>query len=273
MAVPSFEPTVVSPQWNSNVKTPAQNLVVQLAQQQAIAYGYTTRLTATITGVTVSYVGLDPSVRLQPGEYLLSFIQSTKLISIGGGAGTDITADGTYTLTSPNGKQIKVICVSGSYPVANASDELVVTPGINKSNQQIIWNQLVTGAQFIQGTQFILPKFELNITGISNVTGVALNFNGLTSQQKLEIGTHSLVYTTAGTLLSIGGGAGVNVGAGGTFTLTSPDGTIVKAVVTAANLPGTNQTDTVTVGQYPLGNLIVKDLTQKSALDSIYAAY
>lgn len=85
-----------------------------------------------------------------------------------------------------------------------------------------------------------------------NVTGVTLNFTGLTIDQMTKPGGKTLTFTAAGTLLAWDGGAGVNVGGGGTFTLVGADGRKVKAVVVALSLPVGDESDTIVVSA-PIG--------------------
>jgi hypothetical protein len=82
-----------------------------------------------------------------------------------------------------------------------------------------------------------------------NVTGVVIIDHGTTND-----GTGTLAFTFVGTLLSwqaptVGSpGPAVNVGAGGTFTLFGGDAqTFIRVTVTGGSLPGSNQSDVVSV--------------------------
>ncbi len=68
-------------------------------------------------------------------------------------------------------------------------------------------------------------------------------------------GVYALAYVAAGTTLSWGGGAAVNVGAGGDFTLTAPDGSQILVSVTSGSLPGVDQSDSVTLRHVRCGSL------------------
>jgi len=81
-----------------------------------------------------------------------------------------------------------------------------------------------------------------------NVTGVALTRIAATRG-----GAYTLAFTATGTLLAYGGGTGVNVGAGGTFTLNAADGSQILATVTAGSLPGQDKSDNLTLRRVRAG--------------------
>lgn len=81
-----------------------------------------------------------------------------------------------------------------------------------------------------------------------NVTGVTLS-RIPTSRG----GVRSLNYVNAATTLAWGGGAAIDVSAGGEFTLTAADGSQIVATVTAAALPGADQADNITLRHVECG--------------------
>ena len=83
-----------------------------------------------------------------------------------------------------------------------------------------------------------------------NVTGVVL-----TRIPASRGGSYQLAYTSATTTLSWGGVTGVDVSGGGDFTLTAPDGSQVLATVTAASLPGADQSDTIQLRHTRAGSI------------------
>lgn len=83
-----------------------------------------------------------------------------------------------------------------------------------------------------------------------NVTGVAVK--RITTSRG---GTKALAFTAAGTLLGYGGGAAVNVGAGGDFTLTAPDGAQLLVTVTAGSLPVGNASDNIQLRHVRCGRI------------------
>jgi hypothetical protein len=85
----------------------------------------------------------------------------------------------------------------------------------------------------------------------TNVTGVALERTSLSAG-----GTKSLAYTDATTLLSWGGGSGVDVSAGGTFTLTATDGSTLIATVTSGSLPASDQSDNIQLRNQKAGRIV-----------------
>lgn len=84
-----------------------------------------------------------------------------------------------------------------------------------------------------------------------NTTGVTLHRTALSTG-----GTRALAFTATGTLLGWGGGATVNVGGGGDFTLIAPDGSSVVATVVAGSLPGSNTTDNVQLRHVRVGRIV-----------------
>lgn len=83
-----------------------------------------------------------------------------------------------------------------------------------------------------------------------NTTGVTLS-----RLPNSRGGSYQLAYTSATTTLTYGGGSGVNVGAGGVFTLTAPDGSQILATVAAASLPGADKTDSIQLRHLRCGSL------------------
>ena len=85
-------------------------------------------------------------------------------------------------------------------------------------------------------------------TGITNITGVVI-----ASARGNAVGNGTLAYTSSGTTITwaqAGGGAGtaVNIGTNGTYYVKDVDGiATLELTVTAASLPGTNQSDTIAV--------------------------
>lgn len=73
-----------------------------------------------------------------------------------------------------------------------------------------------------------------------NATGIAL-----TRISTSRGGSYALAFTATGTTLAYGGGSAVNIGAGGTFTLTASDGSQIMATVTAGSLPVVDKSDTI----------------------------
>jgi hypothetical protein len=84
-----------------------------------------------------------------------------------------------------------------------------------------------------------------------NSTGVVLERTPLSAG-----GAYALTFTAAGSLLSWGGGSGVAASADGAYTLTAPDGSTVKAVVTFASLPVADQTDNIQLRHVRAGRII-----------------
>lgn len=298
MTYPANNGSVLSPtpQFADKQITPQSNIAKQKTFQDSILNGSIVLETTTVTGITLSFSGQVDGTRLRAGMYALTYTASGTLLSIGGGATVNVGSNGTYTLVAPSGRQITAVSVGASLPVGNQSDNIVINKGIGKTSAMITSNNVPEAktvfvsnvSNYGQGNP---PQFSGAATGTGgnyeyikgnvdkvtsqpvNVTGVTLNFVGLTDQQILEIGTHALAFTASGTLLKIGGGATQNVGAGGTFTLVSPSGTEVKAVVVAASIPGGDQSDTITVTDYATaGSRVIKDDGFKTSLDSVYAA-
>lgn len=68
-------------------------------------------------------------------------------------------------------------------------------------------------------------------------------------------GSYALAYTNASTLLAYGGGTGVDVSSDGDYTLTAPDGSQLLVTVTSASLPGSDQSDTLTIRSVKCGRI------------------
>jgi len=277
MAFPPYSPTTTN-QFSDVPVTVPKNAATQLAQQDKVLNGQTIALTSDVTGVVLNYSGLTLEERLDPGQYTLLFI-ATPTLSIGGGAIVDISGgDGDYTLVAPNGKKIIATVTALSLPVGSEADEVIVSTGIGKSIKQIIWNQIETGQIFIEGTQFINAPKVRNLAVPANVTGVAATFAAVgallevPTTDQLEVGTSELSFVFTGTLLSIGGGSGVNVGAGGEFELVAPNGKKVNVVVTSGSLPGADQAGDVIVTDYVKASKVITDPTLNNMLQDTYAA-
>ena len=99
----------------------------------------------------------------------------------------------------------------------------------------------------------------LTISGTTSFRGVTTNTSNITGVIALDApttaaaGNGTLTFTATGTLLAWAengdtAGAGVDVSAGGMFTLASNNGQPLNVGVVAANLPAANQTDTITLG-------------------------
>lgn len=85
----------------------------------------------------------------------------------------------------------------------------------------------------------------------TNVTGVVVE------RTPLSVGaTKSLAYVNSGTTLAYGGGTAVDVSSDGTYTLTATDGSTVKVTVTAASLPGSDQSDNIQMRNVKVGRII-----------------
>ena len=85
----------------------------------------------------------------------------------------------------------------------------------------------------------------------TNVTGVTVHRTA-----NSEGGTKSLSYTNSGTTLAWGGGTAVTVSASGDYILTATDGSRIMVTVTAASLPGTDQSDNVQLRYIKVGRII-----------------
>jgi len=280
MAFPSYSSTT-SNQFNDTPLRAPANAAAQLAYQESVLNGAASS-PVNVTGVVLSYTGIAEASRLQSGSYDLDFLVATPTIAIGGGAPVDISGgDGTYTLTAPNGKQIKAVVTALSLPVADKTDEIVIHRGIGKEGKEIFWIQINDVVQFIQGTQFITGQTQQRISATVNVTGVVLTVDAIVGgstpfdepiapTDQIEIGTHVLAFVFSGTLLSIGGGTGVDISLGGNFELTAPNGKTVFAVVAAASIPGSDKSDTVTVSQYMIASKVRTDNSLKYQQADIY---
>lgn len=84
-----------------------------------------------------------------------------------------------------------------------------------------------------------------------NATGVVVHRTALSRG-----GSKTLAFTATGTTLAYGGGAAMNVGAGGDFTLTAADGSSIMVSVTAASLPVADKTDAVQLRHVKAGRII-----------------
>lgn len=85
----------------------------------------------------------------------------------------------------------------------------------------------------------------------TNVTGVVLERTPLSAG-----GTLTLAFTYSGTTLSWGGGTAIDVSSDGTYTLTAPDGSTIRATVTSASLPGSDKSDDIQLRHVKAGRII-----------------
>ena len=85
----------------------------------------------------------------------------------------------------------------------------------------------------------------------TNVTGVTVHRTA-----NSEGGTKSLSYTNSGTTLAWGGGSAVDVSADGDYILTATDGSRIMVSVTAASLPGSDQSDNIQLRYVKVGRII-----------------
>lgn len=115
--------------------------------------------------------------------------------------------------------------------------------------------------------------YEMNATGMTaadtgadayvvddNTVGLGLvaqpvNVTGVVVARLADTmgGGYPLAYTVATTTLTYGAGVGVNVAAGGTFTLAAADGSPIRVVVTAAALPVADASDSLTLRHQRVG--------------------
>ncbi len=84
-----------------------------------------------------------------------------------------------------------------------------------------------------------------------NATGVAIHRTALSVG-----GAKTLAFTAIGTTLSWGGGAAVNIGAGGAFTLVATDGSSISVNVVAGSLPVGNASDSIQLRHVRAGRII-----------------
>ena len=85
----------------------------------------------------------------------------------------------------------------------------------------------------------------------TNVTGVTVHRTA-----NSEGGTKSLSYTNTGTTLAWGGGSAIDVSADGDYILTATDGSRIMVTVTAASLPGSDQSDNIQLRYVKVGRII-----------------
>lgn len=275
-----------SQQFNDAPIKASNNGVNQLAYQRSLINS-TPGAAANVTGVTLNFTGLTIAQITKPGSKVLAFTAVGTLLSWDGGAGVNVGAGGTFTLTGADGRQVKAVVVALSLPVGNQSDNIVVSSPIGQDDKRIVYaegkfNQKMQSAPYVDiaGTHaasFDTANMDVNTNLITkqpvNTTGVVLSLDGIALASQLVPGSHSLAFTAAGTLLAVDGGAGVNVGAGGTFTLTAPNGTTVKAIVTSANLPVGNTADAaLTVTAFPAQALVKEDTSLRASLSAVYNA-
>lgn len=84
-----------------------------------------------------------------------------------------------------------------------------------------------------------------------NITGVTVHRTALS-----EGGSKTLAFTATGALLAYGGGAAVNVSAGGDFTLSAGNGSGIAVTVVAANLPAVDKSDAIQLRHVKTGRII-----------------
>lgn len=285
MSFPPYSPTTTK-QFNDAPLLASKNSANQAAYQNSLIES-TPSATSDVTGVTLNFTGLTKDQISRPGARTLSYTSSGTLLAWDGGAGVDVHLDGTYTLVSSDGTKIKAVVVAGSLPVGNESDTIVVSSPIGLDDERVLYADgkfnskvqsvpAVDQAGQISG-QIMLGSMDVNTNRINkqptNVTGVYLTLNTIAQSSQLVPGVHKVVFTASGTLLAVDGGTGVNIGAGGTFTLTAPDGTTVKAVVTAASLPIADQSDlAITVGSFPTQAKVINDPSLRASISAVYKA-
>ena len=68
-------------------------------------------------------------------------------------------------------------------------------------------------------------------------------------------GAYALAFTNATTLLSYGGGTGVDVSIDGDYTLMATDGSQLMVTITAASLPASDQSDNLTMRHVKCGRI------------------
>lgn len=85
----------------------------------------------------------------------------------------------------------------------------------------------------------------------SNVTGVTVHRTA-----NSEGGSKSLSFINSATTLAWGGGTAIDVSSDGDYILTATDGSRIMVSVTAASLPGTDQSDNVQLRYVKVGRII-----------------
>lgn len=285
MSVPSYEGTTTN-QFNSTPVKGANNNVNQAAYQLSLITS-TPSQPVSVTGVVLAFTALTLAQKSLPGARNLVYTASGTLLAWDGGAGVNVGGGGTFTLVGADGRKVKAVVTALSLPVGDQSDIIVVSHPIGMDDKAVRYADArieqnfqsvpaVTPAGVISGT-IGLGFMNDNTNRIgkqpTNITGVRLSNTALAISAQLIPGVHSLAYTASGTLLAVDGGTGVNVGAGGTFTLTAPNGTTVKAIVTAASLPVGDQSDAdILVTAFPNSSKTVEDTSYRNSVAGTYAA-
>jgi len=285
MSYPPYSGTT-SKQFNDAPIKASNNGANQLAYQKSLIYS-TPGLVTNVTGVVLNFTGLTLAQIPQPGANALVYTASGTLLSWNGGAGVNVGAGGTFVLTGQDGRVINAVVTAGSLPSGNQTDSIVVSSPINIDDKRVVYaeagfNRIMQSAPWVDVNNTHAGTFDTVMSNVntnkitkqpSNITGVVLSNDGIALGSQLVVGSHSLAYTASGTLLAVDGGTGVNVGAGGTFTLTAPNGSTVKAIVTAANLPVGNQSDSaLTVTAFPTQALVKTDTSLRNSLAAVYNA-
>lgn len=275
-----------SNQFNSTPVKGATNNVNQAAYQQSLITS-TPSQPVDVTGVVLNFAGLTLDQLSMPGARNLVFTASGTLLAWDGGAGVNVGAGGTFTLVGADGRKVKAVVTALSLPAGNESDIIVVSRPMGMDDKAVRYADgnmrqfmqsvpAVDPARTIPGT-IMLGSMDVNTNRITkqptDITGVTLSIDGIALTSQLIPGLHSLAFTASGTLLAVDGGTGVNVGAGGTFTLTAPNGKTVKAIVVAASLPVGDEADAdITVTDFPTSSKVVNDPSFRNSVAATYAA-
>lgn len=193
-----------------------------------------------------------------------------------------ITDETTYSQDpgSPNSDRLYVTSVSGGSSQNKLDDDTLTdtrtrnrpTPGnIDASLSLSINLAAEDSARLFKHAFGTISTFRPALRATSNITGVTIEY----AQISTPLGQGTLSYTAAGTSLSWTAngdtaGTGVDVSAGGTFTIPSGStGADLTVTVVAGSLPGTNQSDNInipasfehrfTIGDLPVGFVLEKD--------------
>lgn len=155
-------------------------------------------------------------------------------------------------------------------PATDASGQLFVGVSKKEADNTSGANGDVTCEGYLKGV------FQMNASGITqadlvkeafvvddNTIGLGVaaqptNVTGVTVHRTAdsEGGTKSLSYTNSGTTLAWGGGSAIDVSADGDYVLTATDGSRIMVSVTAASLPGSDQSDNIQLRYVKVGRII-----------------
>lgn len=155
-------------------------------------------------------------------------------------------------------------------PATDAAGQVFVGVSKKESDNSSGANGGITGEGYLRGV------FQMNISGATqadlvkeayvvddNTVGLGVvaqpvNVTGVTVHRTAnsEGGTKSLSFTATGTTLAWGGGSAVDVSADGDYVLTATDGSRIMVSVTAASLPGSDQSDNVQLRYVKVGRII-----------------